>query len=61
MIEEHFFQCPYCWEQISMLLDFTSGGQSYVEDCEICCNPISIAYDCDSGNLTEFSADPLQQ
>jgi hypothetical protein len=44
-----------------MLLDLTSGGQSYVEDCEICCNPISISYDCQSGNLTEFSADPLEQ
>ena len=20
-MHEHFFQCPYCWEQISMLID----------------------------------------
>lgn len=61
MLEEHFFECPYCWQQISMLLDFSSGGQHYVEDCEVCCNPISIAYECDDGALDSFSAEPLQQ
>jgi hypothetical protein len=43
-----------------MLLDFSSGSQNYVEDCEICCNPISIAYDCEDGSLTSFSCEPLQ-
>jgi len=60
MLEEHFFACPYCWQQISMLLDFSSGSQSYVEDCEVCCNPISVAYECDDETLTSFSAEPLQ-
>ena len=39
---EHFFQCPFCWEEISMLLDPSVSDQTYVEDCEICCNPIEI-------------------
>jgi hypothetical protein len=60
MLEEHFFACPYCWQQISMLLDLSAGNQSYVEDCENCCNPISIAYECEDGSLTTFVADPLQ-
>ena len=38
---EHFFQCPYCWEEVSMLLD-PSASTSYVEDCEVCCNPIEV-------------------
>ncbi len=41
-MEEHFFQCPYCWESISMLLDSSIQNQKYIEDCEICCNPIEI-------------------
>ncbi|PHS51752.1 MAG: CPXCG motif-containing cysteine-rich protein [Lutibacter sp.] len=41
-MEEHFFQCPYCWESISMLFDSSVAHQKYVEDCEICCNPIEI-------------------
>ncbi len=44
MEEEYFFQCPYCWQEISMLLDLSERRQTYVEDCEVCCNPIEIRY-----------------
>jgi Cysteine-rich CPXCG len=44
-----------------MLLDLSSGGQAYVEDCEICCNPISVSFDADAGSLISFSAEPLEQ
>jgi hypothetical protein len=44
-----------------MLVDTSAGGQSYVEDCEVCCNPISITYDCEDGEITSFWADPLEQ
>jgi len=30
---EHFFQCPYCWEEISMILDESVPSQTYIEDC----------------------------
>lgn len=53
---EHFFQCPYCWEQISMLLDPSVDVQSYIEDCEICCNPIAIQLTFASGSLVAFKA-----
>ncbi len=39
---EHSFQCPYCWKAISMLLDTSVARQEYIEDCEVCCNPIKI-------------------
>jgi hypothetical protein len=42
---EHRFQCPCCWEEISMVLDVSEvGEQSYVEDCEVCCRPLLIRY-----------------
>ncbi len=41
-MEEYFFQCPYCWEEISMLMDSSIRNQIYIEDCEVCCNPIEI-------------------
>ncbi len=61
MLEEYFFTCPYCWEKISMLLDLTSGGQTYVEDCEVCCNPISIYFDVEDGAVVSFQADASGQ
>ena len=57
---EHFFFCPYCGEQISMVLDFSVRRQSYVEDCEVCCNPIEVRYEVDEENLSTFSAKILE-
>jgi len=58
---EHFFQCPYCWEEISMLLDASISKQTYVEDCEICCNPIEVSVCFFDNELTEFSVNNLEQ
>src|SRR6202011_2743761 len=41
---EYFFVCPYCGERISMVLDTSVKGQTYVEDCEVCCQPIEVRY-----------------
>ncbi len=58
---EHYFQCPYCWEEISMLLDTSVDHQTYVEDCEVCCNPIEITVACEDQELQQFDAQPLGQ
>lgn len=42
--EEVFFDCPFCGAEISMLLDFSAGAQTYVEDCEVCCRPILLRF-----------------
>lgn len=57
---EHYFQCPYCWEDISMLLD-PSVSSSYVEDCEVCCNPIEVRTTFNDGFLEGFEAINLEQ
>jgi hypothetical protein len=60
-MNEHFFQCPYCWEEISMLLDTSVAQQTYVEDCEVCCNPIEITVRCEDQEILAFDAQPLGQ
>ena len=57
---EYFFSCPYCWEQISMVLDTSVSGQTYVEDCEVCCNPIEVKYTVQDGGVTDFEARVLE-
>ncbi|MDY0779420.1 CPXCG motif-containing cysteine-rich protein [Tenacibaculum sp. IB213877] len=57
---EHFFQCPYCWEQISMILD-ASASQTYIEDCEVCCNPIQITTVFQQNELITFEAKSIEQ
>ncbi|WMI64081.1 CPXCG motif-containing cysteine-rich protein [Aestuariibaculum sp. YM273] len=51
---EHFFTCPYCWEQISMLLDNSVSSQQYIEDCEVCCQPIHIKLKFFGADLIDF-------
>ncbi|HEX4923599.1 MAG TPA: CPXCG motif-containing cysteine-rich protein [Bdellovibrionales bacterium] len=58
--EEYFFNCPYCWQQISMLLDTSVSGQRLIEDCEVCCNPIEVTYSIDEGQVTGFNAEKAQ-
>ena len=58
---EHFFQCPYCWEDISVLLDSSIARQSYVEDCEVCCNPIEITIGLEQSEVILFEAKELGQ
>lgn len=58
---EHFFQCPHCWENISMLLDSSINQQSYIEDCEVCCNPIQISSSFENGELISFSSNSIEQ
>lgn len=58
---EHFLQCPYCWEDISMLIDSSIEKQQFVEDCEVCCNPIEVTLSFQDGELIAFEARDLGQ
>ncbi|WP_115462081.1 CPXCG motif-containing cysteine-rich protein [Winogradskyella aurantiaca] len=60
-MEEQFFQCPHCWETISMLVDVSIEQQQYVEDCEVCCNPIEISISIEDGNIGNFQANSIEQ
>ena len=35
-------QCPYCGENIEVLVDCSVGHQNYIEDCQVCCRPIEF-------------------
>lgn len=60
-MDEYFFQCPYCWEQISMLIDVSQPNQSYIEDCEICCNPIEVSITVENQEIVSFQAESIEQ
>ena len=56
---EHAFTCPYCGEEISMVLDLSINRQTYVEDCEVCCKPIQITFTVEDDELASFTANTL--
>jgi transcription elongation factor Elf1 len=53
---EHFFECPYCSERISMVLDTSVKRQTYIEDCEVCCRPIEVSYTAQNDEVRQFEA-----
>jgi len=42
LVEECAADCPYCGEPITVLVDASCGDQSYIEDCEVCCQPMIV-------------------
>ncbi len=49
--------CPYCAETIMVRADLSAGSQSYVEDCQVCCQPIMLSVQvADGGGLERVSA-----
>ena len=55
--QEIKFQCPYCFQFISFLVEELYGNQDYIEDCEVCCNPIRIQYETNEDEISSFSVD----
>ena len=39
-----------------MILDTSVKGQTYVEDCEVCCRPIEVRYTVKDDEVSRFEA-----
>ncbi|MET0280359.1 MAG: CPXCG motif-containing cysteine-rich protein [Steroidobacteraceae bacterium] len=54
--------CPYCGETIQARVDLSSGDQSYVEDCQVCCQPIQMAVQvAEDGGLASLRAERVDR
>jgi Cysteine-rich CPXCG len=50
-------QCPYCGESFETAVDLSAGSFTYVEDCQVCCQPIDLAGEVDdAGALVGVTA-----
>jgi Cysteine-rich CPXCG len=53
--------CPYCAEVYETQVDLTAGSFSYVEDCQICCQPIELFVEVNgAGRLTGVNAQRME-
>lgn len=48
------------WENISMLIDVSQRQQTYIEDCEICCNPIQLSVTTAHQTIVAFNAESIE-
>ena len=52
----HRIQCPYCGERFDTFVDPGTGAATYIEDCQICCQPIELELQVDShGAFSDLS------
>jgi transcription elongation factor Elf1 len=55
LLEATAIQCPYCGEEIDILIDVSIENQEYVEDCQVCCKPIEIAVISEDNGIVSLS------
>lgn len=60
MLEKEF-TCPYCWENQSRLFDPSILNQNFIEDCEVCCNPIEFNLITNGLDILDFSVNFIGQ
>ena len=53
MLVEIQIQCPHCGEIITSTADTSQGDYSTIEDCEVCCAPMTIEVICEPGRVKE--------
>ncbi len=51
---ESEIQCPWCHEEIPVLVDPSVEHQKYIEDCSVCCRPIQVYATCEEGELVSL-------
>ena len=44
-------QCPHCGEAFETAVDLSAGSFRYVEDCQVCCQPIELAGEVDEDGV----------
>jgi hypothetical protein len=49
----HSIECPYCGESFETPVDTSSGSARYVEDCQVCCQPIEFILEVDHAGVLQ--------
>jgi hypothetical protein len=49
--------CPHCGETITLFLDLSIEEQSYIEDCSVCCQPMTVSYSAADGELAGLTVE----
>ena len=56
MVESETITCPYCGERLEVAVDWSIREQEYVEDCQVCCQPMVLRVTVHDGRLVAVEA-----
>jgi hypothetical protein len=57
LVEPAEVSCPHCWETITLFVDLSVPEQSYIEDCPVCCHPMTVSCVAEDGALVSIDVD----
>ena len=60
MLESNF-TCPHCWENQLKMVDPSIEFQRFIEDCEVCCNPIEFTVKVQESEFVEIIPCSIEQ
>jgi transposase-like protein len=55
LLQSVMLTCPYCGESIETTVDTSLSSQRYIEDCPVCCRPITLHPRCAPAEVIEIS------
>lgn len=58
---DYYFDCPHCWQNQLKLVDPSVDHQNFIEDCEVCCNPLEFSILISNNNVVSFSVNAIGQ
>jgi hypothetical protein len=51
LVIETEIACPHCGESFPLQVDTSQSEQALIEDCTVCCRPISLMIRCRPGEI----------
>ena len=54
--DSRVIHCPYCGELLEVAVVWSVRQQEYVEDCQVCCRPITLVIEIGADGDTEIRA-----
>ena len=60
-MNEYEFNCPYCKNEVSTIIETDKEKQQFIEDCISCKNPLEIIIDCVYNEIVNVMINPIAQ
>ena len=55
LVIEANITCPHCGEVFSLQIDTSQSEQSLIEDCTVCCRPITLTIRSEPGEVVDLA------
>ena len=51
MEQSEIILCPFCGQQVELVIDTSLPSQRFTTDCEVCCRPFEVVAECEPGEV----------